>query len=146
MTTLSPDAQLGLTTRFEVTIDGIELGGWSKCEGLAVTFKLHNYRPLSMTTHLPVLPDFVEYSKVRFTRAISAGDTTKVMQWLSGRVRGSAGGQAVITLLDSARQPVTSWTLRNVHPTQWTGPVLDAASHNVALEVLELVHEGFLEE
>jgi phage tail-like protein len=37
-----------------------------------------------------------------------------------------------------------SWSLRGVHPASWTGPTLDAGSTKVAIEVLELVHEGFI--
>ena len=32
-------AMLGLQTRFRVVVDGVDLGGWSKCTGLAVDFK-----------------------------------------------------------------------------------------------------------
>jgi phage tail-like protein len=39
---------------------------------------------------------------------------------------------------------VASWSLQNVLPNMWKGPALNATSREVALETLELVHEGFL--
>jgi phage tail-like protein len=54
------------------------------------------------------------------------------------------GGMATITLLDAAWTAVCSWTLRNVYPSGWTGPSLSAESKKVAIEQLELAHEGFL--
>jgi phage tail-like protein len=66
------------------------------------------------------------------------------MGWLSKMAGGSAGGTAEITLLDSHRTKVTSWTLQGVYPTKWHGPTFDATTHNIATETLELAHQGFL--
>jgi phage tail-like protein len=46
-------------------------------------------------------------------------------------------------LLDSGGTKVTSWKLAGVYPAKWTGPTLDTGTNQVALEVLELVHNGF---
>ena len=35
---ISVSSMLGLQTRFKVTVDGVDLGGWSKCTGLTVEF------------------------------------------------------------------------------------------------------------
>jgi phage tail-like protein len=137
---------LGLTTRFRVEIHGFALGRWSKCEGLSVSFKLADYVPLGHNGHVPILPERVAYEKVTLTRAVTAEDSPLVMNWLSAMARGYPAEWAQITLLDAHDHPVTSWTLRNVYPTKWKGPDLDANSHNVATESLELAHEGFLKE
>ena len=39
---------------------------------------------------------------------------------------------------------VGTWTLRNVYPARWAGPDLDASGTGIAIEQLQLVHEGFL--
>jgi phage tail-like protein len=137
--------RFGLSTRFEVVIDGFPLGRWSKCEGLSVTFKLLDYVPLGQNDHLPVLPDRVTYDKITLTRAVTAEDSPLVMRWLANMAKSFSGGTGEITLLDSHDTKVTSWKLRRVYPTKWKGPQLDAASHNIATESLELAHEGFLE-
>jgi phage tail-like protein len=140
------DPRFGLTTRFEVVIDGFPLGRWSKCEGLSVTFKLFAYEPLGYNEHLPVLPDRVVYDNITLTRAVTAEEAPLVMAWLAKMAGGYPGGTAEITLRDSHDQKVTSWKLRGVYPTKWKGPSLDAGSHNVATEALELAHQGFLED
>jgi len=48
----------------------------------------------------------------------------------------------LITLLDQADNAVLVWRLRNAWPCKWTGPVLNAGSSDVAIEQLELCHEG----
>lgn len=49
-----------------------------------------------------------------------------------------------ITLRDANLAEVASWELQNVLPNSWKAPAFDANGRNVALETLELVHEGFL--
>jgi phage tail-like protein len=145
MTTMTATARLGLSARFVVDIQGFSLGGWAKCEGLAVTFKLHDYKPFGMNEYSPILPDRLEYEHISLSRAVTADDTPKVMQWLAGLAKGkSRPDDATITLLDSQQLEVVRWKLRHPYPTKWKGPSLDATAHNVAVEVLELAHEGFL--
>ena len=54
------------------------------------------------------------------------------------------GGTATITLRDSHNQTVSEWTFANARPSLWKGPTLTATGKEVATEMLELVHEGFL--
>lgn len=144
--TIASDAHLGLTNRFYVSIDDYKLGGWAKCEGLAVAFKLVDYVPLGHNDHLPVIPDRLVYEKVTLTRAVTAEDSAHVMQWLARMAKSFGGGTGEITLFDSHGTKVATWHLRGVYPTTWKGPSLDAASHNIATETLVLAHEGFLPE
>jgi len=37
---------------------------------------------------------------------------------------------------------VARWQLRRAWPAKWEGPSLDAKTSEVAIETLELVHEG----
>jgi len=39
---------------------------------------------------------------------------------------------------------VAKWNLEGVYPVKWTGPSLDAAGNQIAVETLELAHNGFL--
>lgn len=137
-------AQMGLTNRFHVRIEGFDLGGWAKCDGLSVTFKLIDYTPLGHNDHLPVFPDRVTYEHVTLTRAITAEDSPKVTAWLASMATSFGGGTGAITLYDSCNKRVAKWELRGVYPVKWKGPAMDANSHNIALETLELAHEGFL--
>ncbi|WP_148716399.1 phage tail protein [Chitinolyticbacter meiyuanensis] len=48
-----------------------------------------------------------------------------------------------ITLLDEARQPVATFSLRNAQIKKWTGPTLAAkGGGEVAMEEIQLAHEG----
>lgn len=169
--TLSLEAILGLQSRFLVSIDGFSLGSWGKCHGLKVDFKPVPIAEGGNYDYRPILPGYLDYGPITLERAISAGESQKVQQWLAERTSswvhgldsghsligmatnaissalggGSAAGQTGhITLCDAEGTPVITWTLRNVYPSKWTGPELDARSAGIAMESLELIHEGFL--
>ncbi|MCW2484070.1 phage tail protein, partial [Candidatus Symbiopectobacterium sp. NZEC135] len=47
-----------------------------------------------------------------------------------------------INLLDESGAPVMSWKLKNAWPTKVTGTDLKSDSNEVAVETIELAHEG----
>jgi phage tail-like protein len=49
-----------------------------------------------------------------------------------------------VSVLDEAGTEIASWSFRGVYPVKWTGPTLDVGQNQVATEVLELCHAGFL--
>jgi len=144
-------AMLGLTTRFRVTVDGVDLGGWAKCSGLAVEFKVTMVDEGANYEYQPILPEQVLYKPITLERAMNSQDSAKVQGWLRSKVSdwmkadsSGGGGTAQITLYDSHAKPVSTWSLRNVYPAGWDGPELSAMTFGIAIEKLKLVHEGFL--
>jgi phage tail-like protein len=153
MQRLSDTARLGMSMRFRVSVDGINLGSWATCSGLEVEFKNKRVNEGGNYEYSMILPDRVEYRAVTLRRAMSSQESAIVQRWLHGVVSGwyNAGSPgdygprtAEIELFDSAGAVVASWTLRNVFPSKWSGPDLDATGSRVAVEQLDLVHEGFL--
>jgi phage tail-like protein len=45
-------------------------------------------------------------------------------------------------LLDESGQPVLRWHFQEGWPVRWEGPALDAQANEVAIETLEIAHEG----
>jgi phage tail-like protein len=48
----------------------------------------------------------------------------------------------VIVLCDELRLPLKTWTFSRGLPLKWTGPTLNAAQSTIAIESLEIMHEG----
>lgn len=150
----------GLTMRFTVTLGGddhTDLGRWTSCTGLGVTFKHETYDAGGMYDVPVVLPGRIEYSDVTLERPITSDSNATVMQWLQNVrdqwVYGTPGQYkrepVTITMYgvlvsDNSAAPVATWTLVNALPVSWTGPTLSADSSKVATEKLVLRHEGFL--
>lgn len=47
-----------------------------------------------------------------------------------------------ITLLNEDHEPVLTWRVVNAWVSKWTGPSLDATRNAVAIDTIELTHEG----
>jgi phage tail-like protein len=139
------DIRHGLALRFEVTVDNHKLGAWSKCEGLGVDFKPKPYTALGNNAYAHQLPGPATYPNIKLTRACTKDTSQEVATWLNSMLHPERRkkGTATIILYDGWAEKVTSWGLRNVLPASWKGPSLDAGAAKVALEVLELAHEGF---
>ncbi len=88
MQTLSDAARLGMSMRFRVSVDGINLGSWATCAGLSVEFKNKRIAEGGNYEYSVILPDRVEYKTVTLRRAMSAQESAIVQQWLTGVVSG----------------------------------------------------------
>lgn len=150
-------APFGMSMRFHVKIDdSVDLGSWSSCKGLEVKCKLHKIREHGQYDFERILFADVEYESIKLERAVDAVSTAKLQKWLADALASQPGDQlistifgsrtAVITLLDSTWKVAGQWTLRGVYPKSWSGPTMDASKAAVAIERLELAHEGFLPE
>ena len=63
--------------------------------------------------------------------------------WFGGTGLSAATAQTlVIRVLDERRRLIGTWTVRNAMPVKVEGPALNATSNEVAIESLELTHEG----
>jgi len=144
----------GLAMRFQVEVDGLDLGSWSTCDKLKVELKSKKVTSGGDYSTQRILPDHVEYDNITLERAVHPTESMTVKRWLEGRVKdwmnwnGSgniyAGGTAKIILLGAQGTEVMSWNLTGVYPVSWSGPSLDATQSKVAIEALELAHQGFL--
>jgi phage tail-like protein len=142
--TYTDTTQFGLTMRFDVEVSGTDLGAWSSCDGLQVDFGLKEIRSGGNNEFKVWLPDRLFYPKLVLKRAMNARDSGRVMSWLRSMIDATEGGTATVTLRDSHNETVSSWTFANARPSLWKGPSLTATGKDVAIETLELVHEGFL--
>jgi phage tail-like protein len=48
----------------------------------------------------------------------------------------------LVVLLDESKNPAKIWKFKNGIPTKWVGPSLNASQSNLAIESLEIAHEG----
>jgi phage tail-like protein len=139
------NAPRGLAARFQVTIDGQDLGSWSTCKGLEVDFQHETYTELGNNQFIHYLPQAAKYTHITLERACTAEESTALQRWLSKVAMQPSRGTASITLHDAHQGDVITWTLTDVFPAKWTGPQLDAGANKMAMETLVLAHAGFLD-
>lgn len=144
----------GLAMRFHVKVGGLDLGHWSACKNLKVELKFNRSREGGNYWYERLQPTYISYPTVTLERAVHPTDSRTLQAWLAqvasrwmnydGTGEQYEGQTATITLFGAAGQQVMDWELAGVYPVSWSGPALSAAESKVALETLELAHEGFL--
>lgn len=145
---LTDTSSIGLANRFVVSMSGkseYDLGSWTKAEGLDVAWDIAEYRMGDGGNDRLYFPGNTKYTNVRLIRGVSE-ETEKVKAWLNKNSWEMEVFTGSIQLYTTAAKKVTEWTLRDVMPAKWSITSFDAGASQVAMETLELVHRGFLED
>ena len=137
--------QVGMTHHFVVVIDNpaVNLGTWSKVQGLSVSWNRCEYRSGDMGNQFWSLPGTTKYETVKLSRAACASSQT-VQQWLAATSLSPTPLSGTIMLMDSGGLAVVQWPLNQFFPVAWSITDFDADQGRPAIETLELVHAGFL--
>jgi phage tail-like protein len=127
---------------FLVEVDGITRAGFRECSGLDTSQDPIDYREGTDSLTTRRLPGLVKYSNITLKWGIT---DTELWDWrqsaMEGKVERKNGS---IVLLDDTGAEALRWNFREGWPSKWTGPTFNATSNEVAIETLEIVHEGVL--
>lgn len=127
---------------FLVEIDGITRAAFRECSGLDTSQSPIEYREGGDPLTVRKLPGLNSYSAITLSRGITA-DPPELYSWRRqaevGNVQRVNGS---IVLLNDQGAEVMRWNFREAWPSKWTGPSFNATSSEVAIEQLEIAHEG----
>lgn len=88
------------------------------------------------------MPGLKKSTNVILKKGVFKSDN-KLFEWFNQIKLNTVPRETVtISLLDEAQQPTMVWTLNNAWPAKVTGVVLKSDGNEVAVEGIELVHEG----
>jgi len=126
---------------FIVDIQGIR-AGFAEIGGLTVETDVVEYREGDDPTTNFKLPGKTKYMPLSFKRGYTP-DGKDLWDWRKSVVEGRTERRSgTITLLNEARQPALVWRFYEAWPSKWAGPAFNAKNNDVAIEELELAHEG----
>lgn len=130
--------------RFKVEIDGIQLAGFNEVTGLESTIEMMEYREGGLNSFVHHLPVGIKYPPLSLKRGITNSlNATILWDWYNSFFNGgSIKKNGAIILNDNAGNEVCRWNFYQAHPIAWHGPSLNANQTEIALEGIELVHEG----
>jgi phage tail-like protein len=129
---------------FAVEIGGILVAGFSEASGLQAEIEVQDYREGGVNEYTHKFAGPVKYpSNLILKKGIT--DNTELWAWYRNVMSGKFKRQPVnVVLMNSAGEVWRRWRLQNAYPVKWTGPDMKAATSEVAIETLELAHEGLL--
>jgi phage tail-like protein len=127
---------------FLVEIDGVTQASFMEVSGLDVEVDVIDYRTGdAKTLGVRKLPGLVKYGNIVMKRGITLDHS--LWDWMRKVIEGAVQrANMTIILLDEQRQPVLRWRVIRAWPRKWTGPTLNAKTSEVAIESLEIAHEG----
>ncbi len=128
--------------RYKVEIDGLEAGGFSEVTGFDANIDVIEYREGDMTAETPMkIPGLKKYGNITLRKGLVSG--TVLFDWIKTGFNGAIERKTItITLLDETQSPAASWQVVNAWPSKYTAPDFNATSSEVAVESLEVAHEG----
>jgi len=119
----------------------VAVGGFSECSGLEMSMQAEEYKEGGRNGAVLKFPSRVTWSNLTLKKGIGVG--TALWDWHFGFVEGRGKRRdGIITLLDAQHVPSTIWFFRRGLPVKYTGPSLNATQNNVAIEAIEIAHEG----
>jgi len=126
---------------FVVEIDGVAAGGFSEVSGLEVEVAAIEYRTGSEDITVRKIPGLRKYSNITLKRGYTSDRS--LWDWMKQVLDGTVVRRNMtIVLLDEARRPVLRWNVRQAWPCKYEGPALNAKGTDVAIEIVEICHEG----
>ena len=126
---------------YKVEIDGLEAGGFSEVTGFDASIDVIEYREGDMTQTPIKIPGLKKYGNITLKQGLV--DSMVLYEWMTAGLEGDVERKTLtITLLDIAGSPAASRQIINAWPVKYTAPDFNATSSEVAIESLEIAHEG----
>jgi phage tail-like protein len=126
---------------FIIEIDGITRAGFRECSGLDSTQTPIEYREGTDPLTVRKLPGMVMYANLTLARGVT--DDVELWEWRAAAQNGQLERRnGSVVLLDDTGEEQARWNFREGWPSKWTGPTFNATGAEVAIETLEISHEG----
>jgi len=128
---------------FGVEVDGLLVGSFSEVSGIGSEIDIEEYREGGVNDFVHKLIKNAKSSNLVCRRGITT--LTVLYDWYKQVINGNVERRMVtITLFDSQNNPVKNWSYKNCFPISWKGPELKSDGNTIAIESVELVHQGMV--
>jgi len=127
---------------FQVQWGGTNLG-FAEVSGLNIETQMIEYRdglsPVYSSIKMPGIP---KYGNITLKRGILPADN-EFYNWLNTTSLNTVERRDLtISLLNENHEPVVTWKATHAFPVKVEGPGLKATGNEVAIESIEIAHEG----
>lgn len=133
--------------RFKLELGDVEVAGFAECTGLNIEAKVLEYKEGGNNATTLKFPEPAAFSNVTLKRGVT--NSNELIEWQLDVVSGTFSKNSrannpsiAIVLLNEKGEDVRRWNLIRAFPVKWVGPDLKASASEVAIEALELAHEG----
>ncbi|XOV67697.1 MAG: phage tail protein [Fluviicola sp.] len=127
---------------FQVNWAGTNIG-FTEVSGLDMEVDLVEYRQGASPDSSKIkMPGMKKFSNITLKRGTFAGDNEFYEWWNTNQFSAAQRRDITIELLNEERETVMTWKVRNAFPLKVQTTTLKADGSEVAIETMEIAHEG----
>ncbi|MBN2635669.1 MAG: phage tail protein [Prolixibacteraceae bacterium] len=127
---------------FQVEWGGTKIG-FTEVSGLDVETEVVEYRHGASPEYSKTkMPGMQKFSNITLKRGTFATDNEYFDWWNTVKLNTIERRDITISLLNEEHQPVVVWKVKNAWPSKVQSTDLKADGSEVAIESLEIIHEG----
>lgn len=120
------------------------LGGFQQVTGLGAQLEVTSYPEGGVNDRVRQFPVRHSWNRIVLHRGVTRGPG--LWTWYQAGLSNPLGARrsGAVLLMDAAGLPGAVWAFRNGLASKWTGPDLHGERSEVAVEQLEIAHEGLV--
>ena len=128
--------------RFYIEIANVAEAEFSEASGLEAEVEVFEYQEGGCNSYTHRLPGRVKFPNVVLKRGMT--ESLDLWKWFEDVTQAKIQRMDVgIVLYDeTTKMAKRRWTLERAYPVKWVGPSFKASDNAIAIETLELAHEG----
>ncbi len=132
--------------RFEVSWGGNDIG-FQEVSGIEMETEFIEYRSGDDQTLLTLkVPGLKKNGNITLKKGYFQGDNALFEWWNDVQINPDRRETVTITMMDEENAPVFTWNVINAFPVKFTATDLKSDANEIAIETLELAHEGIEQE
>lgn len=141
-----PEQDPLVSSWFGVEFQGQVVGAFRECTGLGSENEVVEYKASGQKGEFVIkkVPGRLKWNNITLKRGIT--NAMDMWQWRKlveqGKI-GDARKNGTITMYNQQGDAIAKWNFTNAWPSKLSGPSANASNNEVAIEELELTHEGY---
>ena len=136
-----PGVDPGLAFRFKVELDGLLIADFAEVSGLEAENEVQVIREGGVNEYEHHFLTIRKYPPLVLKRGFT--NSQELWNWYESTTKSKFQRKnGAIILLEASGQESYRWNFLQAYPVKWIGPQFRADANEVAIESLEIVHQG----
>ena len=132
--------------RFSVDDQGIVIAVFKECSGLSGEIEVETYQEGGLNEYEHKLPGRAKYGNVTLKSGVAS--SVEMWSWFHRAATGDIERREISIVMYQQNRfgqfkgEAMRWTLSGAYPVRWEGPSFSAEDNSVAVQSIELAHNG----
>lgn len=119
--------------------------GFTEITGLSIETEVIEYREGNSPEYNKIkMPGLRKYGNITMKRGTFSGDNDYYKWFDTVKLNTIERRNITITLLNENHEPVVTWKIKNAWPVKIQSPDLKSDANEIAIETIEVAHEGLV--